>query len=451
DQLYDVRLSLATEGIPRGGGAGFELFDQQKLGSTEFVQKINYQRALQGELARTISQINEVMESRVHLALPEESLFLEDRKPPSAAVVLKLAPGSRLNQRQVQGIVHLVANAVKGLDEDHITILSTDGQVIYKKSSQESSLQVTGSQLELKNQVEENLRQKIQSMLESVIGSNRVIARVTADLDFSQIRTEQDTFDPDATTIRSQQRSVENTEGAEPSPKGNPDVPINIESKLMETPAKDKEQKKFNRQRETVNYEINRVSRKTVNAPGTIKKLSVAVIVDGPYETKAEGGKDKLVFTPRTADEMKGLEDLVKKAVGFDEGRNDQVTVSNVPFASEMAAVEEPGWLTRILRGIKSYQKYLWNVGIIILVFLLVVRPLLRRLKQLARETELLPPGREAAPGLPGGEGGLPEFPLERLEIPVDSLPRLRERALALIKQDPNRARDVLRAWLREM
>ncbi|HBZ54379.1 MAG TPA: flagellar M-ring protein FliF, partial [Syntrophobacteraceae bacterium] len=105
DQLYDVRLSLATEGIPRGGGAGFELFDQQKLGSTEFVQKINYQRALQGELARTISQINEVMESRVHLALPEESLFLEDRKPPSAAVVLKLAPGSRLNQRQVQGIV----------------------------------------------------------------------------------------------------------------------------------------------------------------------------------------------------------------------------------------------------------------------------------------------------------------------------------------------------------
>jgi flagellar M-ring protein FliF len=450
DQLYDVRLSLATEGVPRGGGAGFELFDQQKLGSTEFVQKINYQRALQGELARTISQIDEVMESRVHLALPEDSLFLEDRKSPSAAVVLKLAPGSRLNQRQVQGIVHLVANAVKGLDEDHITILSTDGQVIFKKSTQESALQITGSQLELKNHLEENLRQKIQSMLESVVGPNRVIARVTADLDFNQVRTEQDSYDPDATAVRSQQRSIENTEGAEPTPKGNPDVPINIETKLMETPAKEKEQKKFNRQRETVNYEINRVSRKTVNAPGNIKKLSVAVIVDGPYETKAEGGKQKLAFTPRSAEEMKGLEDLVKKAVGFDEGRNDQVTVSNVPFAAEMAAVEEPGWIARILQVIKSWQKMLWNVVIIIIVFLLVIRPLLKRLKQVAAEAERLP-GKERAPALPRGEEGMPELPFERLEIPMDSLPGLREQALNLIKQDPNRARDVLRSWLREI
>jgi flagellar M-ring protein FliF len=450
DQVHDVRLSLATEGVPRGGGAGFELFDQQKLGSTEFVQKINYQRALQGELARTISQIDEVMESRVHLALPEDSLFLEDRKPPSAAVVLKLTPGSRLNQRQVQGIVHLVANAVKGLDEEHITILSTDGQVIFKKTTQESALQITGSQLELKNHLEENLRQKIQSMLESVVGPNRVIARVTADVDFNQVRTEQDSYDPDTTAIRSQQRSIENTEGGEPTPKGNPDVPINIETKLMETPAKEKEQKKFNRQRETVNYEINRISRKTVNAPGNIKKLSVAVIVDGPYESKAEGGKQKLAFTPRSPEEMKGLEDLVKKAVGFDEGRNDQVTVSNVPFAAELAAVEEPGWISRILQGIKSYQKMLWNIVIIVVVFLLVVRPLLRRLKQLAAEAERLP-GKERAAALPRGEEGMPELPYERPEIPLDSLPGLRERALSLIKQDPNRARDVLRSWLREI
>jgi flagellar M-ring protein FliF len=218
----------------------------------------------------------------------------------------------------------------------------------------------------------------------------------------------------------------------------------------METPAKEKEQKKFNRQRETVNYEINRISRKTVNAPGNIKKLSVAVIVDGPYETKAEGGKQKLAFTPRSAEEMKGLEDLVKKAVGFDEGRNDQVTVSNVPFAAELAAVEEPGWISRILAGIKSYQKMLWNVVIIIAVFFLVVRPLLRRLKQLAAEAERLP-GKERAPALPRGEEGMPELPFERLEIPMDSLPGLRERALNLIKQDPNRARDVLRSWLREI
>jgi flagellar M-ring protein FliF len=447
DQLYDVRLSVAAEGVPRGAGAGFELFDQQKLGSTEFVQKINYQRALQGELARSINQMNEVMESRVHLVLPEDSLFLEDRKPTSAAVVLKLNPGTRLNQRQVQGIVHLVANSVKGLDEDHVTVLSTDGQVIFKKSPAESPSQVSGTQLEFKNQLEENLRQKLQSMLEQVVGANRVIARVTADLDFNQVRTEQDTFDPDGTVVRSQQRAIENTEGADPTPKGNPDVPINVESKLMESPAKE-QQKKHNRQRETVNYEINRVSRKVVNSPGTIKKLSVAVIVDGPYETKADGGKQKLNFVPRSAEEIKGLEDMVKKAVGYDEARNDQVSVSNVPFAAELATAEELTGFARWLQIARSYQKLFLNVVIVILVFFFVVRPLLRKLQQIAKEMPALP-SRGAAGALPSGEE-VPQLPFERFEVPVDSLPALRDKAVNMIQHDPDKARDILRSWLRE-
>jgi flagellar M-ring protein FliF len=449
DQLYDVRLSVATEGVPRGAGAGFEIFDQQKLGSTEFVQKINYQRALQGELSRSINQMNEVMESRVHLVLPEDSLFLEDRKPTSASVVLKLNPGSRLNQRQVQGIVHLVANAVKGLDEEHVTILSTDGQVIFKKSPSDNPAQVSGTQLDFKNQLEENLRQKVQTMLEQVVGANRVIARVTADVDFNQIRTEQDTYDPDSTVVRSQQKSIENTEGAEATPKGNPDVPINIESKLMESPAAAKDQqKKFNRQRETVNYEINHVSKKVVNSPGTVKKLSVAVIVDGPYETKTEAGKPKLAFVARSADEMKGLEDLVKKAVGYDDARNDQVSVSNVPFAPEAAAIEEPQGFARWLQIAKGYQKIAWNVVLVILIFFFVIRPLLRKLQQIAKDAPSLPL-RETPGMLPPGEE-MPGFPQERFEIPVDSLPALRDRAVNMIQHDPDKARDILRTWLRE-
>ncbi len=453
DQVYDVRMSLAAEGVPRGSGAGFELFDQQKLGSTEFVQKINYQRALQGELARTIGQMNEVTEARVHLVLPEDSLFLEDRKPPSAAVVLKLNAGARLNQRQVQGIVHLVANSVKGLDEEHVTILSTDGQVIFKKSPSDSPAQVSGTQLEFKNQLEENLRQKLQSMLEQVVGANRVIARVTADVDFNQVRIEQDTYDPDSTVVRSQQRSIENTEGADAAtPKGNPDVPINLESKLMESPVKE-QQKKLNRQRETVNYEINHVSRKTVNSPGGIRKLSVAVIVDGPYETKVEGGKKKTVFVARSADEIKALEDLVKKAVGFDEARNDQVSVSNVPFASELAAPEEltgfARWLHLVEQAIKSHQRMLWNAVIILVVFFFMIKPLLRKLQGLAGALPSLPPGEEAGMLPPREE--VPGLPGERLEIPMDSLPALRDRAVSMVRQDPDKARDILRAWLREV
>jgi flagellar M-ring protein FliF len=449
EQLYDIRLSLAAEGVPKGPGAGFEIFDQQKLGSTEYVQKINYQRALQGELSRTINQMNEVMESRVHLVLPEDSLFLEDRKPTSAAVVLKLNPGAHLNQRQIQGLVNLVAHAVKGLEEDRVTILSTDGQVIFKKAPNENPLQVSGSHLEFKNQMEENLRQKIQSMLEQVVGSSRVMTRVTTDLDFNQVRLEQDTYDPDSSVVRSQQRSTENNEGTEVAAKGNPDVPINMETKLMENQPKD-QQKKFNRQRETVNYEINHINRKTVNSPGSIKKLSVAVIVDGPYENKTDAnGKQKLTFVPRSVEEMKSLEEVVKKAVGYDDARNDQISVSNIPFATDPTAIEEARPASRWLEVLKNNQKILFNLMLTLLVFIFVVRPLMKKFQQVGKEERERLPGSEVKGALPPGTG-LPGLALEAPEFSADSLPALRERALTLIDKDTDRAREVLRTWLRE-
>jgi flagellar M-ring protein FliF len=449
DQLYEIRLSLAAEGVPKGPGAGFEIFDQQKLGSTEFVQKINYQRALQGELSRTINQMNEVMESRVHLVLPEDSLFVEDHKPTSAAVVLKLHPGAHLNQRQIQGIVHLVAHSVKGLDEDRVTLLSTDGQVIFKKTPNDNPMQISGSHLEFKNQLEENLRQKIQSMLEQVVGSSRVITRVTADLDFNQVRLEQDTYDPDSSVVRSQQRSTENNEGTEVTAKGNPDVPINMESKLMESQPKD-HQKKLNRQHETVNYEINHINRKTVNTPGNIKKLSVAVIVDGPYENKADGsGKEKLTFVARSPDEMKALEDVVKKAVGYDDARNDQISVSNIPYATDLSITEESRPGMRWLELLKNNQKILFNLLLTILVFIFVIRPLMKKFQQIGKEQQAQLPGAEVLAALPAGAGG-PGRALESPDRGPDSLPALRERAVSLIQKNPDRARELLRVWLRE-
>jgi flagellar M-ring protein FliF len=441
--LYDVRLRLASEGIPKGAGNGFEIFDQQKLGSTEFVQRINYQRALQGELARTINKMNEVMESRVHLALPDESLFVEDQKAPSAAVVLKLQPGAQLTARQTQGIVHLVASAVKGLGEDHITILSTDGQVIYKANPSEGSLQFSGTQLEFKNHVEDNLRQKIQTMLEKVLGSSRVITRVTADLDFNQTQVEQDTYDPDAAVVRSQQRSIENNEGSEAGARGNPDAPVNLESRLNDAAPKD-QQKRFSRQRETVNYEINKVSRKTIHAPGTIRKLSVAVIVDGPYEMKADkNGANKLTFVGRSPEDLKSLEEITKKAVGYDEGRGDQITVSNVPFATDVDASGEPRAANRWMELFKEHQKILFNMLLTVLVFLFVVRPLMKRLQALPGQPPQLP-GSEPPVALPASA----TVALEAPEHSPDSLYALRERAMALVEKDPEKARTILRSWL---
>lgn len=450
EQLYDIRLGLAAEGIPRGSGSGFEIFDQQKLGSTEFVQKINYQRALQGELARTINQMNEVVESRVHLALPEESLFLEDRKPPSAAVVLKLQPGSRLNQRQIQGIVHLVASAVKGLEEDRVSILSTDGQVIFKKNTGDGSLQATGTQLEYKQQVEENLRQKVQSMLEQVVGTSRVVARVTADLDFNQTRVEQESYDPDSAVVRSHHRKIENHEGQDGAgAKGNADTPINVESKLTEGASKDL-QKKQNRHQETVNYEMNHINRKTVHAPGSIKKLSVAVLVDGPYDTKPDAsGQPKATFVGRTPEQLKALEDIVKKAVGYDDARSDQISVSNVPFNAALATTEEVAAPNRWLEMLKNNQRVLVNVLLLILVFLFVVKPLIKKLQQLPKARPELPPSPQQHAALPGA-ASLPPNLLGAMDGASDNMPSMRDRVVSFVERDPEKAREIIKTWLRE-
>jgi flagellar M-ring protein FliF len=449
EQLYDVRLNLAAEGIPRGSGSGFEIFDQQKLGSTEFVQKINYQRALQGELARTINQMNEVMESRVHLVLPEESLFSEDRKPSSAAVVLKLNPGARLNQRQIQGIVHLISSSVKGLEEDRVSILSTDGQVIFKKKSEDNPLLATSTHLEYKNQIEENLRQKIQSMLEQVLGSSRVISRVTAEMDFNQTQVEQETYDPDSSVVRSQQRRIENNEGGDAAPRGNPDTPINLEGRLQEGPGKE-QRKKVNRQQETVNYEMNRTNRKTVQAPGSIKKLSVAVMVDGLYETKPDAsGQPRPVFVGRPPDQLKALEDIVRKAVGYDDARGDQITLSNVPFTMESAAMDDAAQGNRWLEMVKNNQRIILNVVLLIFVFFFVIRPLMKKLQQLPKSApELALPNPPVA--LPAGVSGSPPHILQAYENALEAGPSMRDRVVNYVEEDPDKAREILRTWLRE-
>jgi flagellar M-ring protein FliF len=448
EQIYETRLTLASDGIPKGSGMGFEIFDQQKLGSTEFVQKINYQRALQGELARTINGMSEVLESRVHLVLPEESLFKEDQKPPSAAVVLKLRPGARVGDKELQGIAHLVAATVRGLDESRITVMSNDGQVLYKKGLEEQSAQMSNSQLERKQRMEDDMRQKIQSMLEQVLGSNRVLARVALDLDPNQVQIAEETFNPDSAVVRSQQRTTETVEGKDAGvAKGNPDVPINIDGKLLQnSPQGDGAKgggKQLNRQREVVNYEINKTSRQIVQMPGNTKKLSVAVIVDGKYETKpGADGKPKQTYVARTAEEMKSLEELVKKAVGYNETRGDQITVSNIPFVSDMNGSEMIKAENRYLQLLKSYQKLLLNLGIIILVLIFVIRPIMRKFRQVADQFKALP-APETGPSV---EQQISELLLEK---PMDQI-SVRKKSTALVRHDPDKATEIIRQWLKD-
>lgn len=447
EQLYESRLSLAAEGIPKGAGAGFEIFDQQKLGSTEFVQKINYQRALQGELARTINGMSEVQESRVHLVLPEESLFKEDHKPPSAAVVVKLRPGARIEQKQLQGIVHLVAATVRGLEEDRISIMSTDGQVLFKKNSPDQSFQMSNTQIERRTRMEDDMRQKVQTMLEQVLGPNKVLTRITLDLDFNQVQIAEETFNPDSAVIRSQQRSTEASEGKEPGGRGNPDTPINLEGKLLQnTPqGENAKSKQFNRQRETVNYEINKISRQIVQMPGNVKKMSVAVIVDGRYEVKPDqDGKLKQTYLARPADEMKSIEELVKKAVGYSETRGDQITVSNIPFAAEVVD-SDMAKENKYIQLFKTYQKLLLNIVLVLLTLIFVVRPFMRRFKQMGEDLKKLP-----APQTQSSAAALDD-PLSALllEQPGNKF-SLRTQSSALVKHNPEKATEIIRTWLKD-
>ena len=446
EQIYETRLSLASDGIPKGSGMGFEIFDQQKLGSTEFVQKINYQRALQGELARTINGMSEVLESRVHLVLPEDSLFKEDQKPPSAAVVLKLRSGAGMDERELQGIVHLVAATVRGLEENRITVMSNDGKILYKKNQEEQSTQLSNTQIERKQRMEEDMRQKIQSMLEQVMGANRVLARVALDLDLNKVQIAEETYNPDSAVVRSQQRTTETSEGKEAGgAKGNPDVPINIEGKLLQSaPQADgaKTAKQFNSQREVLNYEINKTSRQITQMPGNIKKLSVAVIVDGKYETKpGADGKPKQIYSARSAEEMKSLEELVKKAVGYNETRGDQITVSNIPFVSDMGGSEMVKAENKYLQLFKSWQRLLFNIGLGALVLFFVIRPFMRKFRQVADEIRKLP-----APAGPSIDEQISALLLDK---PMNQI-SVRKKSTALVKHDPDKATEIIRQWLKD-
>ncbi len=454
DKVYETRLALATEGIPKGGsGVGFEIFDQQKLGSTEFVQKINYQRALQGELARTINRLDEVLESRVHLVIPPEALFAEDQKAPTASVVLKIRPNARLEKQQIQGIVNLVSSAVQGLKEENVSVLSTDGNILFKKSALDDSFQMSNLQMKAKEDLEEKLRQKVQTLMEQVVGPGRAMTRVALDMDFNQAVINEETYDPDSAVIRSQQRSVENTQGGELGTKGNPDVPINVESQLMQTQQQQgQQQKQSNRQRETVNYEINRVTRQITHSPGSVKKLSVAVVVDGSYEMKPnKDGKEIPTFVGRAPEQMRALEDLARKAVGFDEGRGDQVTVSNIAFASDTDL--DMSGRNKWLKMLEDNQKMLLNILLIVLAFIFIVRPFMRKFERWGEKPE--PP-----PELLTAEASPPALPAvqeeEEEEEDLDDKAQLeieqsaRKKAAFMVQHDPEQAAVLIRALLRE-
>ena len=460
EQVYDVRLTLAAEGLPKGGGVGFEVFDRTNLGATDFVQKLNYQRALQGELSRTIRQIKEVEQARIHVVTPKESLFLDEQKKPSASVLLKTRSGMRLEASQVEGIVHLVASAVEGLDSGNITVVDTSGKILFKRSEATSFGQMTTSQLEYQRNIEEGIKKKVQGMLEEVLGFNKAIARVSADIDFQQIDITEETYDPNS-VIRSEQKNFEkssmisNAKNVAGTKNEGQAVAKGGEEKAKAPPGKETrartgepvplQNNQAERQNEVRNYEISKVNKRIRNPVGTLKKISAAVIVDGAVKEAVDAkGKKSREYQARSAEEMQNIEAIVKKAIGYDEGRGDQVEVINMPFSWSIAEEEakaggDEGWKEYVLIAYKP----LLSLILAALFILFVARPLIKRRASLATpEVPSLPPEGIQPPELTGNT--------QDRQPPVKQLPDLRHQTVQLVQDDPRKAVGIIKGWINE-
>ncbi|AGW12414.1 flagellar basal-body MS-ring/collar protein FliF [Megalodesulfovibrio gigas] len=440
--VYDLRLRIAGEGAMVGQGVGFEIFDELKMGQTDFVQKINYQRALQGELARTIMEFPEIEKARVHLVIPKKSLFIEEEARPSASIVLQVRDGKKLDQKQVQSVVNLVAMAVEGLDKDKITVTDTRGQSLFAPSQDGTLEGLTTTQLSYKQTMERSYERRIEEMLAPVVGTGKVIAKVNADLDFSQRTIRKESWDPEKAVIRSEQRSEESTQGRANTESGVPEA--NFRGDGITGALSTQES---NRETRTTNYEINKEEQSIVAPVGELSRLTVAVIVDGMYE-KGEGA-ETYTFVPRSEEEMARFQELVKGAVGYESSRGDTVQVNNISFGGP--EIEEKPSFTKmaldlLLRNMKTILSF---VALVIFV-MVVVRPVILALIRPSVTGEAV----EGLEGLPEGEQrlALMEGDSEELEA-MDAMRKIEDikaHAMQLTEQHMEQAVNILRNWIKD-
>lgn len=439
DKVYELRLSLASEGLPQGGGVGFEIFDRKSFGMTEFVQKLNYQRALQGELSRTISQLSGVEQARIHLVIPEKSLFKENERPATASVVLKMKSNSALRDNEVQGVVHLVASSIEGLDPDHVTVLDSRGKILSKgNGSGDAATKATTAMQESQRLYEKNAEERIQSLLDRIVGSGKSVARVSAAFDFKQVERLEEKFDPETIAVRSEQRTEEKGASSAAS-SGVPGVQSNLNRTTAGTTATGGGSKND----ETLNYEVSRSTAKIIEPVGALSKISVAVLVDGKYETPAavkDGQTAKPKYTPRSPDELQKIEALVKSAVGFNPERGDQLTVQNVPFqdTNDMGSAETPAWWNNPF-FMSLFKNLVIGLGFLALMFF-VIRPLLNSLKIMRpARLETLEAAHETPEKLSAAE---------RAQISMQMAEQ--QNLIEQSKKDPYQVAQILQNWLTE-
>jgi flagellar M-ring protein FliF len=330
--VYETRLSLAGEGLPNGGGQGFELFDQQKFGESEFSEQVKYHRALEGELTRTITHLAGVDSARVHLVLPSRSVFVNSENTASASVALRLKPGAKLSRDQVKGLVHLIASSVRGLSPENVTIIDGSGR---RLSGGEDESEIASNSLEFQRNYEHAQERSLQQILDATVGPGRAMVRVAADVSFAHEETTEERVDPNLVAARSFQITEERDTAGSSSAAGVPGAVGTLEG--ADTTMNAGNANGITRRSETRNFEISKTTRRAVEPVGRVMRLSVAVVVDGTWKGKG----DKRTFVIRPAAELATIKSVVATAAGTKEERGDKVTVECVPFAEQPVELAE--------------------------------------------------------------------------------------------------------------
>jgi len=459
DSVHEIRLDLAAAGLPRGGGVGFEIFDSARFGATEFEQQINLRRALEGELARSIMTIEGVSAARVHLVLPERRLFAARSEGASASVVVKLLPGVEFGKREVASVVHLVSSAVPGLSKDRVSVVNTDGVTLHSPSSGDNA---AGATDESKNQaareIATTMENHVRTLLERVTGPGGADVRINVDLDDASRERTEEHYEPIKTALRSEHETEETTTEEGASVAGVPGAQTNLPD-VDESVATREAGRGGNifRKTRTRNWEVDRVTEKIVTPSGDVARVSAAVLIDGNYETK-DGVQ---VYQPRSPEELKSLEEVVKNAIGFNATRGDSIRVEGAKFSRLDADVPAP-------TGLKLDRHLPYILALLGLLTLLAMLIVFLRAVKAAQKPEALPAGAEAAKLEAGAEGeeaeaalgagevddeGNPLGPGEPspAELPPPTPAELedrRVRAIDLASKDPVGAAIILTRWL---
>lgn len=437
NQIYQIRLDLAANGMPTGGGVGFEIFDKQSFALTDYVQKVNYTRALQGELSRTITSLAPVEATRVHLAIPEKRLFKNQQKSGTASVIVTLIPGKHLDQQQVQGIVHLVAGSVTNLDPDQVKVIDSNGVVLEVDKKKDDSQMFSGEMLAFQQEVEHRLEMRAQALLDKTMGTDNAMVRISATLDFSKVEKTEELFDGEEPVIRSEQINTE-TSGNEDSG-GVPGVESNLQGNVFGETTTGPTSAKNSR---ITNYEISKTVSRIINPVGSITKLSVSVLVADRVQL-GEDGKTTETIT-RKPEELKSIENMIASAIGLVADRGDVINVISMPF---VVSKEEP-----LIGGSEPenslYQfipliKYgLIAVGVLLLYFLLI-RPVVKTMKGEVKEHYKTVDQLEREQKLLQQQQTEPEIPAEPID---DTITELRRE----VNQNQAPTAFIIKNWIQE-